>query len=77
MFRSGGVEQYQIVQNCIEELEVKIIKNQHYTQDTELVLKNQLQECVGSNVVLTFEYVNEIEVPKSGKRRYIISNIGL
>jgi phenylacetate-CoA ligase len=77
MFDSGGVDQYQVIQNEIDKLVVKIVKNKYYSLETESSLQGVLQEFIGSDVLISFDYVDEIEVPKSGKRRYVISNIGL
>lgn len=72
-----GIDSYQIVQKQINLLTVKIVKSQKFSSATEFYVKDSLRKLVGGDVELEINYVNNIEVPASGKRRYVISELGL
>ena len=70
-----GIDAYQIVQEAIDHLNVKIVRNDHYDERIDNYLQGVLRELTGPDVSITFDFVQKISVPKSGKRRYIISKI--
>lgn len=69
-----GVVSYQILQNSMDELILNIVKGADFTDKTESYLKYAMGQLCG-DIPVRMEYKNEIEVPKSGKRRYVISSI--
>lgn len=69
-----GVAAYQIVQEGLGELTLNIVKGKDFTEKTETYLKFAMGQLCG-DVPVTIQYKNEIEVPKSGKRRYVISTV--
>lgn len=75
MSSSNGIEAYQIIQESMEKLIVKIIKNEKYTPGDENMIKKTLENLSGLEHGVCLEYVDKIPVPPSGKRRFVISNI--
>ena len=73
-----GVDQFQITQERIDQLTVKIVKNQHFTEKDLDYVKEEIQRRAGPEVKLTIELVSEIPLyGNSGKRRYVISHVPL
>jgi phenylacetate-CoA ligase len=70
-----GIDAYQFVQKKIDEVEVKIVRNLKFTAEVEAYLKNSLSHLMGSQTRFWLSYPDTIEIPKSGKRRYIISEV--
>jgi len=73
-----GVDQFQVVQDRIDHLIVKIVKNQHFTDIDLNKIKNEIHKRVGSEVIIDTDFVNEIPLSGiSGKRRFVISKVPL
>lgn len=70
-----GIDSFQILQKTIDKLVVNIIVNQKYNLKVEEYLNNSLKELTGGGVEIDICIVNSIDVPESGKHRFIISNI--
>lgn len=70
-----GIEQYQIIQKNETELKLNIVKNDAFKQEYERYIKKSLAKLAGENINIKLEYVDEINIPASGKRRYIISEV--
>lgn len=73
-----GVDQFQVKQERIDQLTVKIMKNQFFTDNDLNHIKNKIQKRVGSDVNIEINFVNEIPLSgRSGKRRFVISKVPL
>jgi len=73
-----GVDQFQVIQERMDHLIVKIVKNQHFTDKDLDRIKNEIQKRIGIDVTIKIEFVEEIPLSgSSGKRRYVISHIPL
>jgi len=70
-----GIDQYQVVQQTMDNVVVKIVKNKVFTSVSEERLRSGLTQLLGNDVHVKVEYVENIEVSSSGKRRYVISDI--
>lgn len=71
-----GVRSYQIRQDSLESLELFVVRGPEYGDRVESYVMNAIQELVGENVAVRMTYVEEIPVSESGKRRYVVSQIG-
>lgn len=66
------IKQFQFIQ---EEKEIyRIILNSESVISNEDSLKNELKEKIGHDASITIEYVNEIPLLESGKRKIVINN---
>ena len=75
IFKDLPIKQYQLVQETENELTIKIVKADGYTdKHTEQILK-LMQTYVGSNIKLNLRFVSQIPPTKSGKYRFIISKV--
>ena len=73
-----GVDQFQVIQERIDHLTVKIVKNMSFTDNDLNHIKNEIQKRAGSEVNIEINFVNEIPLSGiSGKRRFVISNVPL
>ena len=70
-----GVEQFQIIQRKLDEIEVKIVRNDKLTDADIEYIGRSIQEGGGENLKVNFNFVDDIPVEKSGKRRFVISEI--
>ena len=73
-----GVDQFQVVQESLNELRVKIIRNEKFRETDLTQIHDQIQERMGSTAKIRIEFVDDIPVyGRSGKRRFVISNVPL
>ena len=70
-----GVANYQIRQDKIDEIRIIMVPDRNYSEDFESYVRNAVQSIVDDDTRVITEIVDEIEVPESGKRRYIISEV--
>lgn len=73
-----GVDQFQVVQEKIDKIFVKIVKNYKFTINDLNYIKNEIHRKVGADVEINIEFVDEIPLSgRSGKRRFVISKVPL
>lgn len=73
-----GVDQFLVVQESLNELRVKIIRNGKFRETDLTQIHDQIQERMGSTVNIHIEFVEDIPLHgKSGKRRFVISHVPL
>jgi phenylacetate-CoA ligase len=72
-----GVDQFQVIQERINKLNIKIIKNKKFSQKDLNYIINEVQKKVGPDVEINIESVDEIPLTMSGKRRFVISKVPL
>lgn len=71
----NGIDSFKIIQHSIDDTCVQVVKNQHYSPDSELKIQTEFKQRLGEHVNVTVEYLTEIEKEKSGKFRYVISHV--
>jgi len=69
------VRMAQIEQNCIDNVIIRIVKEDEYERNDEQVILKQARERLGDTIGIEFEYVDDIERTKSGKHRFILQNM--
>jgi len=73
-----GVEQFQVIQNKIDAVTIKIVKNFNFSEKNFAFITKEIQKQLGDDVDLHIDFVEEIPLSgRSGKRRYVISDIPL
>jgi len=70
-----GLREYQIVQQQIDKILIKVIGDEYYTNETETVILGWAQEAIGDEVDIEIKRVEEIPTAPSGKRKVVISNV--
>ena len=70
-----GVENFQIVQESISRLSLKIVRGKAFrTSSLDFVLENIHEKC-GTGINIYVKYVDEILPTPGGKRRFVISKL--
>lgn len=70
-----GIKQAQFVQDKIDEITLKLVKANNYSDDTLKFLSAKLPEFFGKNVNIKFQFVDDIPKTSSGKYRFSVCNI--
>lgn len=70
-----GVKAFQIIQNNISSITLKIVKTPSYSVQTEHKIIQMITEKCGDEIKIDIHYVDAIPLTKSGKRRFVISNV--
>lgn len=70
------VKRFQVLQDSVDELVMRIVPNVGYGADVEARIETALRNALGENIAIRFETVDEVELSKSGKYRVIISKVG-
>ena len=71
-----GVRAYQVRQDSMDSLEILVVPGEEYSAEVEQYLYSSVSTLVGDGVRVELKRVDDIPVPESGKRRYIVSSIG-
>ncbi len=69
------VAQYQVVQNILDEVDIKIIKGERFDANQFNQLIDGLRHYLGGNMTINIIFVDEIPLGRTGKRQGAISNI--
>lgn len=65
----------QIIQDEIEKITVKIVKEPQYTSKDESILLSEIRSRVGDEIKITLSYVDNIPAFKNGKKRLVVSSL--
>ncbi len=68
-----GIEQYQIVQETLEHIVVRLVKGKEFPVDGEQRIVSGMQARLGQSVRIEIRNETKIEPEKSGKFRFVIS----
>jgi phenylacetate-CoA ligase len=72
MWKFSGILQFQFIQESEKNYTIKLNCRENFTQE-ELLIKD-FQKYLDEDAVITIEYVSEIPLLKSGKRKYVVNN---
>ena len=75
VFARFDVIEYQVIQEELNLIKIKIIKGNQFTKQDEKNLLHIFNSHIGKNGIVEIEYTDKIDKVRSGKRRFIISNI--
>jgi len=70
-----GVDQFQVIQEKIDRLKVKIVRNDKFTENDLRYIVSQIKKHAGENMEIEVEFVDHIPPTRSGKRRFVISKV--
>jgi phenylacetate-CoA ligase len=74
MMQYTDILQFQFIQNSLKEFTMEINTGGTFTKEAELL--KEIKACLGDEAVITIDYVSEIPLLSSGKRK-IITNMML
>lgn len=72
-----GVEAFNIIQKSLDRLVVNIVKNNAFLMANEPKITTEFRKRLGPTVAINIQYVDEIAKEKSGKFRYVKSEVDL
>jgi phenylacetate-coenzyme A ligase PaaK-like adenylate-forming protein len=70
-----GIKQAQFVQDKTDEIILKLVKADDYSDDTLKFLSSRMPEFFGKHVTVMYEFVEDIPKTPSGKYRFSICNL--
>ncbi len=70
-----GIRQFQLVQESIDTLNVKLITEPTFQRTSLAELEGRIQERCGPTMQIRFELVDDIPLTKAGKRKFIVSKV--
>jgi phenylacetate-CoA ligase len=69
------IKQYQIVQEEINKIVIRIVKGLSYSEEDTQQIVDAIKQYLGESVKISIEFVSFIPNAKSGKRRFVISKV--
>jgi len=70
-----GIKQVQFIQEKIDRVKVKLVKNKLYTRESESKLLRNINKFLGTKISFQLEFVDNMPKEISGKYRFTISKI--
>jgi phenylacetate-CoA ligase len=70
-----GIEQMQLVQDKLHQVRAKVVRDSHFSEVSELKLRNELQSVFGENIAIEIQYVQALGQTRMGKYRFAICNV--
>jgi phenylacetate-CoA ligase len=70
-----SIEEAQFIQDMLDHVTVKVVRNDTYTREDEVKLRNNLRVYLGDQIRIDIEYVKEIPREPNGKFRQIVSSV--
>jgi phenylacetate-CoA ligase len=70
-----NIVESQIIQERIDLVRIRIVKNERFSLEDERELLKSLHERLGDKIRITLDFVQEIPREKSGKFRWVISRV--
>lgn len=70
-----GIEQMQLVQDELHHVCAKVVRDSHFSEVSELKLRNELQTVFGEDVAIEIQYVPALGQTRLGKYRFAICNV--
>lgn len=74
-YKLKGVTQFQLIQETLDRCSLKLVKDEDWNEDERSYIERVIKDSLGSDVSLSMEFVDEIPLPKSGKREFTISRV--
>lgn len=71
-----SVNKFQVVQQVKEEIEVRIVKNDTFSDQDAEHIRAAIREGAGEKLKIRLNFVEDVPAPSSGKIRLVISEIG-
>jgi len=72
----SGIRQFQIIQSVPDRILAKIVTTGDYTKEaTEAKIRDAVSRATDGSLAVLFEYVSDIPVSRSNKRRFVVSSL--
>ncbi len=70
-----GIERFQVIQDKLDHVEIKIIKNDLFTDAELKFMQSEILRTVGTGMRIDYTFVSDIPLTKTGKFRVTISQL--
>jgi phenylacetate-CoA ligase len=70
-----GIERFRVCQKAIDRFHMEVVRNAKYSANAEELIRKAWTQLLRSPLDVTFEYVAELPVEKSGKFRHVRSEV--
>jgi phenylacetate-CoA ligase len=70
-----NVEKFQVIQDEIDRVRIVIVPEGEFTDANRRAVIERVRAACGPEMKVDFEITSDIETTKSGKHRYVISNL--
>jgi phenylacetate-CoA ligase len=70
-----GIKQWQAVQNSLTQIDLKIVKDEHFTDEIFAEIKAGVAKMFGDAMHFQYIFVDRIPLTKAGKLRVMVSNL--
>ncbi len=72
-----GVAEFKLIQHGVDRIEVQVVQNQHWSDQSGKAIVSGLQARLGDQVAVDLRLVDNIPPEASGKHRYVVSHVAL
>jgi phenylacetate-CoA ligase len=72
-----GIERFRVCQKTLERYHVELVRNSKYSAESEDRIRKAWKQLLRAPLDVTFEYVAELPVEKSGKFRHVRSEVAM
>ncbi|RKU30076.1 hypothetical protein C6497_05010 [Candidatus Poribacteria bacterium] len=74
-YKLKGVTQFQLIQETLDQCSINLVINDEWNEDEKTFVESVVKDCLGLGVSLSMNYVDDIPLPRSGKREFTISKV--
>lgn len=74
---TDGISEFKFIQHSIQDVEIQIVQNSDWNEQSRDQILIGIQARLGSNVRITFHFMDSIPPEISGKYRYVVSHVQL
>ena len=70
-----GIERFKITQKTLTSFHVQLVRNARYSTNSEERIRKGWTQLLRAPVTVTFEYLQELPIDRSGKFRHVVSDL--
>lgn len=70
-----GIKEFQVIQDAIDDIKVKIVKDTNYEDSDIEKIKSGLVKRLGDDVTIAYEFVSSIPRSRAGKFKFVSSKV--
>jgi phenylacetate-CoA ligase len=70
-----GIERFKITQKTLTSFHVQLVRNPRYSTNSEERIRKGWTQLLRAPVTVTFEYLQELPIDRSGKFRHVVSDL--
>lgn len=71
----GKFKQYQIIQKNVDEIVIKIVKGDNYSEQDASIIVQEFRRHLGEDIKVEMEFLDHIATTKAGKRIFVMSEV--